>query len=402
MLITDLSHWSHEEFESYVEGMCETLENLPYERIAFFAHSTPEVVCLFFALWKLKKIACPLNCRLPSIKSSLEELDAYFLTPEMPSPKKPRPWSLEKNQLATLLFTSGSTGTPKIACHSLGNFIYNAQGAHTIIKLLPDDIWHLSLPLHHVGGLAILFRCYLAKCSLSLESHQTSASYLSFVPTQLIRLKEKNPSLPHLKGILLGGAPLQASYDTPWKIYPTYGMTEMSSQIATCGRVLPYGEVKLNPDGEILVKGKTLFQGYFHKKEGVTLPLDKNGWFATKDLGKWNKKEELEIIGRKDNLFISGGENIQPEEIEAALKKALNLEEAIVVPLNDPIFGQRPVAFLRPRQELHTVQECLKAILPKYKIPIHAFPLPESESLKPNRQKLKEFLKNLERFEGLV
>jgi O-succinylbenzoic acid--CoA ligase len=394
MLITDTNHWSHEEFESYVEGMCEILQDLPYERIAFWGHSTPEVICLFFALWKSKKIACPLNTRLPSIQKALEDLDAYFLAPQMPSPKEPRPWMLKQDQLATLLFTSGSTGPPKIAALSVGNYITSARGSRSIIPLVSDDIWHLSLPLYHVGGIAILWRCYLAYCLISLESHPTSASYLSLVPTQLRRLQEKGCELPHLKGILLGGAPLETSYDTPWKIYPTYGMTEMTSQIAVCGRVLPYRELKLNSDGEILVKGPTLFRGYFDKKIGLSLPLDDEGWFATKDLAQWNERHELEIIGRKDNLFISGGENIQPEEIEAALKKALNLDEAIVLPIDDIVFGQRPVAFLKPFRELPAIEELLKKILPKYKIPIRVFRLPETEMLKPNRHRLKDLLKN--------
>ncbi|MFS8563349.1 MAG: AMP-binding protein [Rhabdochlamydiaceae bacterium] len=237
-----------------------------------------------------------------------------------------------------------------------------------------------------------MFRCYLARCFISLQSDQKAASYLSLVPTQFIRLQEKEPCLPHLKGILLGGAPLIPSYTSPWKIYPTYGMTEMSSQIATCGKVLPYRAVKLSTDGEILVKGKTLFQGYFHKTAGLLLPLDPEGWFATKDLGKWNEKNQLEITGRKDNLFISGGENIQPEEIEAALKQVLPLDEALISSIPDPLFGARPVAFLQPLYELSLVQEKLKDLLPKYKIPIRIFPLPQTPSLKPSRQLLKEFL----------
>ncbi len=400
MLVTDRDSWSHEKFEAYVEGMCESLSSLPSQRIAFLAHSTPEVICLFFALWKLKKVACPLSPRLPSLTNALDELGAYFVTPHMPNPKKAKPWKLAEDQLVTLIFTSGSTGTPKIACHSLGNYIYSAKGAQTIINLIPDDIWHLSLPLHHVGGVAILMRCYLARCAISLESHLTSSSYVSFVPTQLLRLQKENPHLPRLKGILLGGAPLQGSYDAPWKIYPTYGMTEMSSQIATCGQVLPYRELKLKTGGEIFVRGKTLFQGYFHKTNGLSLPLDEEGWFATKDLGKWNENNHLEIIGRKDNLFISGGENIQPEEIENALKKALKVEEAIVVPLSDQIFGERPAVFLRPYYELSVIQEHLIKILPKYKIPIRAFPLPKRDTLKPSRGELKEFLRHLIQIEG--
>ncbi len=393
MLLTDTKKWSYEEFEAHIEGMCAALKEIPHERIAFVAHSTPEIIFLFFALWKLKKIACPLSTRLPCAAASVEELGAYLFTPQMPTPRAPTPWVLEGDQHATLLFTSGSTGKPKIACHSLNNHLYSALGSCAIIDLLPEDVWHLSLPLFHVGGIAILFRSYLARSFVSLQSDQQSASYLSLVPTQLIRLQDKK--LPHLKGILLGGAPLASSYSSPYKIYPTYGMTEMSSQIATCGHVLPYREVKLAQDREILVRGKTLFQGYFHKTKGLSLPLDSEGWFATKDLGKWDTENQLEITGRKDNLFISGGENIQPEEIEYALKSALPLDEAIVASIPDPLFGARPVAFLKPLYELSLIQEKLKDLLPKYKIPIQVFPIPDTHSLKPPRKLVKEFLEKI-------
>ncbi|MFS8563348.1 MAG: AMP-binding protein [Rhabdochlamydiaceae bacterium] len=146
-LLTDTKKWSHEEFEAHVEGMCATIQDIPDDRIAFVAHPTPEVIFLFFALWKLKKIACPLSPRLPSVAASIEELDAYFITPPMPIPKKPTPWTLQGNQPATLLFTSGSAGKPKIACHSINNHLYSALGARAIIELLPEDTWHLSLPL---------------------------------------------------------------------------------------------------------------------------------------------------------------------------------------------------------------------------------------------------------------
>ena len=113
-------------------------------------------------------------------------------------------------------------------------------------------------------------------------------------------------------------------------IHTSYGLTEMASQVTTtppgaspgelrtAGRVLPGREVSISGGGEILVRGETLFAGYVDG-EKVDRPLDADGWFHTGDLGDLDEDGYLRVLGRSDNLFISGGENIQPEEIEEAL-----------------------------------------------------------------------------------
>ena len=161
----------------------------------------------------------------------------------------------------------------------------------------------------------------------------------------------------------------------------------MSSTVSidACPALL-FREVCLAEDSEILVRGKTLFQGYFSKDTGVTLPLTPEGWFATRDLGKWDDEGHLHIIGRKDNLFISGGENIQPEEVESILCGLPGITQAIVVPITDREFGERPVAFISG----HTDLRALENLLPRFKLPIRYFPLPEKfQVAKPSRKELK-------------
>jgi O-succinylbenzoic acid--CoA ligase len=378
---------TYREFEASVEGMCAQLKTFPHDKVAFWAAASPESVYLFFACWKLGKIACPLNTRLPSCEKELARLETELFIPQQPQQLPPVPWEWNENNLATMVFTSGTTGTPKIACHTIAHHLYNAKGS--AIPLCSQDRWLLSLPLFHVGGIAILFRCYLAQAQIALPSQNYDGiTHLSLVPTQLKRLLENKAPLPHVKYIMLGGAPLP-NFSAPWNVVPTYGMTEMSSQIASAGIVHPYAELKIADDGEILVKGKTLFKGYYTHGR-IELPVDEEGWFATKDLGRFNTEGKLEIIGRKDNLFISGGENIQPEEIEAELQKLPGIFQAIVVPIPDSEFGARPVVFLDPPLSLNEIEKALATILPKYKIPIGAFPLPETDRFKHNRRKLSE------------
>ena len=129
-----------------------------------------------------------------------------------------------------------------------------------------------------------------------------------------------------MKAILIGSAIpdvlVRKAVDARLPVHVTYGLTEMASQVATSKRLtkenpLPVGQilrstqVRISDDHEILVKGKTLFQGYV-KEERVEPTLDKQGWFHTGDLGCLNDDGTLTVLGRKDNMFISGGENIQP------------------------------------------------------------------------------------------
>jgi len=391
MLITEKFSWDHPTFEAYLRGMCHIVQSLPSRRIAFLAHPTPEVILTFFALWKTGKIACPLNPKLPSIQLPLKELEATLFTPKMPTPSFStdayKEWDLK--QPATLLFTSGSTGRPKVALHTLANHVYSAMGSNELIPLDPSDKWALTLPLFHVSGIAILFRSYLAKSSilLSLKDVKT-ATHLSLVPTQLHRLKQQMPQLPLLKLILLGGAPIPENISVPWKILPTYGMTEMSSQIVTDNLLHPYTELQITSDQQIWVRGKTLFQGYLDLNGQPQLPLNDKGWFVTRDLGRW-EKNRLIFLGRQDHLFISGGENIHPEEIEEMIRRVCGLEENVVVPLDDEEFGTRPALFLKEPLNLKRIQEALQLHLPKYKIPVAAFALPEND-FKPNRRELIE------------
>ncbi len=307
---------------------------------------------------------------------------------------------------ATLLFTSGSTANPKIAYHSLENYEFSARGTNEVLKLNQEDRWLLSLPLFHVGGIAIVFRCARAQATIVLSELPLieailchNITHISLVPTQLYRLLQEDPSKVQkcaqlLKCILLGGAPIgdslfQNAIKAGLPVHKTYGLTEMTAQVTMdpYPGALPYREIKIAKDGEILVKGKTLFQGY----DGNAVTLNEEGWFATKDLGRWTPHHTLEILGRKDNMFISGGENIQPEEIELALLSLPYIIEAVVVPKSDPEFGMRPVAFIKqenPVKDFENIAEMLKEKLPSHKIPIKFFTLQETLTLKQNRKEL--------------
>jgi o-succinylbenzoate---CoA ligase len=394
-------------------------------RVALQLPKDERYVALVLALIRAGHIACPVSDRLPPrgvaqllgraacsalISEDQELLQTAGAGLSRPAPEallrdskqRAEPADILRERPATIIFTSGSTGVPKAALHTFGNHYYSALGSNANIALRPGDRWLHSLPLYHVGGLSILFRCLLAGATVALPQPGTSpgeaiaslgATHVSLVSTQLSRLLRESVDLGGLEAVLMGGGPVPPSLVNEalargLPLHTSYGLTEMASQVTatppgaspeelrTAGRVLPNSEVSISESGEILVRGETLFAGYAEGEE-LHRPVDAEGWFHTRDLGGLDENGNLHVRGRMDNLFISGGENVQPEEIEAALCRLEQIDEAVVVPVPDEEFGARPVAFVRTEGEVRDLSRELEAVLPRFKIPISFHPWPE-------------------------
>jgi O-succinylbenzoic acid--CoA ligase len=197
-----------------------------------------------------------------------------------------------------------------------------------------------------------------------------TATHISMVPTQLLR--QVTP-LPQCQCLLVGGAPIGEKTYTKalasgLPVYLSYGMTEIGSMAAVqppgkTMQPLAHVELCIAKDGEILLNGPSLFDSYFGQEK-------QHGFFATKDLGVL-ENGHLRILGRKDAQFISGGENIQPEEIEQALQEIKGVLDAKVHPIDDPEFGQVPIAEIHVEEvlDLKTMRQKLEERLPRFKIP---------------------------------
>ncbi len=357
------------------------------ERLALLLPNSPQGVCFLFACFRQQLVLCPLNARLPEsgIRERLDFLESENFLPELPPPGKDvlDADEIYPDRIATLLFTSGSSGNPKLIPHTLENHFLSARSANAHAPLAPGDRWRCSLPFYHVGGLAIVFRCVLAGASL-VFSDTEEVTHLSLVPTQLIRImKGEVPS--GLKRVLLGGAPLpqkliEDAESRGLPIASSYGMTETASQITStppgekvwgAGRVMSHAEVKISDAGEIWVKGGSVSAAC----------LDADGWLHTGDTGRL-KEGILFVEGRMDRQFISGGENIQPEQIEKALMGLDGISQAVVVAEDDEEFGQRPVAWVDGEWREEWIGE-LKKSLPGYMMPIRFERLAEDGGLKP-------------------
>ncbi|MCF8216086.1 MAG: o-succinylbenzoate--CoA ligase [Chlorobium sp.] len=364
--------------------------------VSVIAPNSPDTALLGIALLQAGMVFAPMNHRFPLqqliialkalkpdiVLTSLPADPAFRTEPlealltETPDAGHPEPAAAPHcmERIVTIIHTSASSGKAKAAMHSFGNHWYNALGASENMPLGPGDCALLSLPLFHVGGYAILFRALASGSAVAVPPphepiehslERFPLTHLSLVPTQLHRLLLNPTAVPllrRLKAVLLGGSavPIRLLEETEQlgiPVYMSYGSTEMCSQIATTSepassfrktscRSLPFRELSIANDGEILVKGPCLFQGYIVEGKPV-LPLDSDGWFHTGDTGNIDKSGNLSVHGRKDNMFISGGENLHPEEIECALTSIEGIKEALVVPIQEREFGWKPAAFIK-------------------------------------------------------
>ncbi|WP_257296078.1 o-succinylbenzoate--CoA ligase [Endozoicomonas sp. YOMI1] len=389
-------------------------------RLLFVTRKTLDTVIVALACLRSQWVFCPVNPAFPEAQTSgyRDRIGAklvadsagirfhrHFSAMGPRSESNLQPIKIIAEAVYDLIATSGTTGIPKAVAHSYKNHYYSALGSMHTLPLTYGDTWLLTLPLFHVGGLAIVMRCLLAGITMVLFERRLPLNdmltrqrltHLSLVNTQLFRLIQPGLSLYDLgvRYILLGGGVasprlVEAVKAQGVTVLTTYGLTEMASQVCTgeplftgngvtSGAVLPWREIRLTEEGEIQVRGETLAEGYFQHGEVTPLPGTR-GWFNTGDKGCWYG-DQLQVCGRMDNMLISGGENIHPEEIEQALLAFPEIVQAVVVAMTDPEYGKRPVAYVQTvdgaLNEPFT-KERLAGKIAKFKVPVHIRLFPE-------------------------
>ncbi|MHB0947522.1 MAG: o-succinylbenzoate--CoA ligase [Gemmatimonadaceae bacterium] len=339
-----------------------------------------------------------------------------------------------------IIYTSGTTGRPKGAMLTVGNFWWSAEGSARNLGVRPDDRWLAVLPLFHVGGLSILLRAAIygttAVVHEAFDAHAVNAAIeregitiVSVVAVLLQRMLDARGELPFpdsLRCVLLGGGPAPrpllercAAMHVP--VVQTYGLTETASQVATlapgealrrlgsAGRVLPPNELRVvgndgrearaGEPGEIQVRGPVVMAGYANRDDATARALE-GGWLHTGDVGALDADGYLYVLDRRDDLIISGGENVYPAEVEAALLADPRVAECGVIGEPDAEWGQRVVAVVRLHDEAlvgASTAESLRAHcrerLARYKAPAEirfvTQPLPRTASGKLRRAALK-------------
>jgi O-succinylbenzoic acid--CoA ligase len=329
-------------------------------------------------VWDDGDAVLPLDRRLPA---PARERVLAALAPAAVIDEGGARWSLEGGRPveqgdALVVATSGTTGEPKGVVLTHDAVAASAHATSARLGVVSSDHWLACLPLSHVGGLSVVTRALATGTALTVQpgfevrhveaAVRAGANLVSLVATALRRIEPG-----WFRWIVLGGS--RAPDDLPGNVVTTYGMTETGSGLVYDGLPVDGAEVRVGPAGEIAVRGPMLLRCY---RDGSD-PKDAEGWFATGDVGAWEgagADARLVVHGRAGDLIITGGENVWPEAVEAALDRASGVAEVCVAGRPDREWGQRVVAFVVPRDHaepptLEALRAAAKEHLPAYAAP---------------------------------
>ena len=333
--------------------------------------------------------------------------------------------------VASIMYTSGTTGKPKGVLQTFGNHFYSAVSSALNLGLSSADKWLCVAPIFHISGFSIIMRGLIYGMTVRLVEKfraeeierilaNETVTIMSVVPFMLKKLiQQQNKTNTHYNSafrcMLLGGGTidqetLEICLQRSIPVFQCYGMTETCSQIialrsadallklGSVGQPLFSTQLKLSKDGEILLKTPALTPGYLNLPDKLPSKMI-DGLYRTGDIGHLDKEGYLYIDGRADEMLISGGENIFPQEVEQVYQRYPQINEIAVVGQNDSVWGQVPVAFVVSDRRLSTTKLMNYGYehLARYKVPQHYIfvsELPKNASGKIRRFMLREKLNN--------
>ena len=271
-----------------------------------------------------------------------------------------RAWNTGPEPEPLLIETSGSTGEPKRVV--LSRAAMRASALATQSRLGGPGQWLLNLPPSYVAGTQVLFRSVLAGTEPVVQDGDFAPAaaamsgerrYVSLVPTQLTRMLASPRDVEALRTfdvVLVGGARVdpalrRTAAEAGVTVVATYGMSETCGGCVYDGLPLDGVEVGIGPDGRVRIGGPVLFDGYDGQPE-LTAQVKRDGCFLTQDLGALGEDGRLRVLGRVDDVVISGGVNVATPAVAARLREHPGVRAAEVVGVDDDEWGQRVVAVL--------------------------------------------------------
>jgi O-succinylbenzoic acid--CoA ligase len=288
-----------------------------------------------------------------------------------------RSWNDDADPPPLVVETSGSTGEPKRVVLSRRAMRASAEATHA--RLGGAGQWLLQLPATYVAGLQVLFRSVLSGTDAVVrDDHPDLASavdamaagrrYVSLVPTQLARMLRRPADVEALRrfdAVLVGGAGLDqgqrsAAEAAGVRVVTTYGMSETCGGCVYDGVPLDGVAVAVGTDGRVRLGGPVLFDGYDGRPD-LTAEVLVDGWFLTSDTGRVDDDGRLEVLGRADDVVVSGGVNVPAPAVAARLREHAAVAAAEVVGVPDEEWGHRVVAVVVPAGD---VRESATSLLP--------------------------------------
>ncbi len=351
--------FTYGEFAERCEGMAAELLRRgvsPGDTVAFRSFNTHQMLEAYFAPALIGAICLPLNTRLAytEVQTILDHAKPrLFWTEPFPAidySGRVTPFNLDESVTAALFYTSGTTGEPKPVQLSHRNLYLHGLALSAAVQRRQDAVELQVIPLFHANGWGrphmsvwngnkiILQRRFDSVETLRLVE-QEGVTDIALVPAMARDLLACGEGFGRssLREIHLGGSPvpphLIAALEQTFgcRVTVGYGMTEANSAIAYDGAPVPGVDVRVEDDGEIWLRGETIAA---------------DGWFATGDLGRWTSGGRLEVIGRKKEIIISGGENISAREVEQAIDAHPDVLESAVIGVPDERWGEAPIAFI--------------------------------------------------------
>lgn len=343
-----------------------------------------------------------------------------------------------------ILYTSGTTGLPKGALYTHKMAFWNSINTGLRLAITEEDRTIVCMPPFHTGGWNVLLSpflhhgstvCLLPKFDASTVMEHLEKEQITLfmaVPTMLKMMADSDhfngANLSHLRYFIVGGEPMPIPLIEKWHdkgipIRQGFGMTEAGPNLTSLDHAdairkkgsigIPnfYVETKLvdemgkevdkNEIGELLIKGPIVTLGYW-KNEEATSKAFQNGWFRTGDLMKRDEEGYLYVMDRIKNMFISGGENVYPAELEHFLRSHEAITEVAVIGIPHPKWGEVGQAFIVAKDGEKLSAEAIKQFcngrLARYKTPksyVFLKELPKSATGKIDKKRLKEFATTL-------
>jgi len=402
----------------------------PGDRVAYLGPNALTTFEALFATCRLGAVFVPLNTRLatPELARLLADCQPTVLVhapaPEAVPPdfagtaltldefaalagEPGTPAEVDLDAPAVILYTSGTTGRPKGAVLTHGNLTFNTINQLAHVDVLSTDVVLCAAPLFHAAGLGQVSLPTLFKGGTVVVAPRFDPGWLlhtvakqqirafAAVPTMLQALCEHpdwpTADLTSLRYVLYGGSPVVEWVARAWQargvpILQGYGMTEASPGVllatvdgATDRPTSPgvphfFTDVRLGALDELLVRGPNVSPGYW-QRPAETGDAFQDGWFRTGDVAREGDDGWIDIVDRVKDMYISGGENVYPAEVEAALAELPGVAGCAVVGVPDPRWGETGFALVVPRPDAAldeaTVLAHLAAHIARYKLPGH-------------------------------